>query len=138
MDMPLSEAWFSVQCLESLLHNDIPFLSWIFYLEHTLSSRSLSSVFSSPGVLRVWEASSSQCVFTQTLPAATPSVQDGAEDDGHPRSLTYCLPMPVSGGLAMVTAEHNILLYRLHALCVQQQASPLSAVYKLWLDSFHI
>ncbi|KAL2101183.1 hypothetical protein ACEWY4_002944 [Coilia grayii] len=75
----------------------------------------------SKGVLRVWEASSSKCVYTQTLPASTPAVEGGAEDDGHPRSLTYCLPMPLYGGLATVTAEHNILLYRLPELTVQQQ-----------------
>ncbi|XP_062388240.1 transducin beta-like protein 3 [Sardina pilchardus] len=75
----------------------------------------------SKGVLRVWEASSSQCLHSQTLPAAEPKVEAGAEDDVHPRSLTYCLPMPASGGLATVTAEHNILLYRLPTLTVQQQ-----------------
>lgn len=75
----------------------------------------------SKGVLKVWEASSSKCLFTQALPAAAPSMEAGAEDDQHPRSLTYCLPMPASGGLATVTAEHNILLYRLPALTVQQQ-----------------
>ncbi|KAJ8344989.1 hypothetical protein SKAU_G00291820 [Synaphobranchus kaupii] len=59
----------------------------------------------SKGVLRLWEASSARCVFTQT-PA---------------RSLTHCLHLPNSGRLAAVTAEHNILLYLLAPLAPQQQ-----------------
>uniref|UniRef100_A0A8C8FFQ8 U3 small nucleolar RNA-associated protein 13 C-terminal domain-containing protein n=1 Tax=Oncorhynchus tshawytscha TaxID=74940 RepID=A0A8C8FFQ8_ONCTS len=64
-------------------------------------------------VLRVWDASSARCVFTQTLPSP-PSY-------GDPRSLTYCLPLPSSLRLATVTAEHNILLYQLPSFTTQQQ-----------------
>uniref|UniRef100_A0AAZ3QBT4 U3 small nucleolar RNA-associated protein 13 C-terminal domain-containing protein n=1 Tax=Oncorhynchus tshawytscha TaxID=74940 RepID=A0AAZ3QBT4_ONCTS len=67
----------------------------------------------SKGVLRVWDASSARCVFTQTLPSP-PSY-------GDPRSLTYCLPLPSSLRLATVTAEHNILLYQLPSFTTQQQ-----------------
>ncbi|XP_063047761.1 transducin beta-like protein 3 isoform X2 [Engraulis encrasicolus] len=72
----------------------------------------------SKGVLRVWEASTSKCVYSQALVACG---EGGADEDGHPRSITYCLPMPLHGGLATVTAEHNILLYRLPQLTTQQQ-----------------
>uniref|UniRef100_A0A4W5L185 Transducin beta like 3 n=1 Tax=Hucho hucho TaxID=62062 RepID=A0A4W5L185_9TELE len=67
----------------------------------------------SPGVLRVWDASSARCVFAQTLPSAPPA--------GDPRSLTYLLPLPSSLRLATVTAEHNILLYQLPSFTTQQQ-----------------
>ncbi|KAJ7989740.1 hypothetical protein DPEC_G00307660 [Dallia pectoralis] len=72
----------------------------------------------SKGVLRVWEASSARCVFTQTLPSGS---QDGQVDEGDPRGLTYCLPLPSSLQLATVTAEHNILLYQLPGLTTQKQ-----------------
>ncbi|XP_072549538.1 transducin beta-like protein 3 [Salminus brasiliensis] len=71
------------------------------------------------GVLRVWESSSARCVFTQTLPSAP--ISDPEQADGDPLSLVYCLPMPLSNRLATVTAEHNILLYQLPSLSVQQQ-----------------
>ncbi|KAL0993109.1 hypothetical protein UPYG_G00103330 [Umbra pygmaea] len=77
----------------------------------------------SKGVLRVWESSTSRCVFAQALPSASPvgCSQGGVLEDGDPRSLTYCLPMPTSFRLATVTAEHNILLYQLPGLTIQQQ-----------------
>ncbi|KAM6957199.1 transducin beta-like protein 3 [Aplochiton taeniatus] len=76
----------------------------------------------SKGVLRVWEASTARCVFSQSLVAASPpgSEEGGLEADD-PRCLTYCLPLPLSSRLATVTAEHNILLYQLPALTTQQQ-----------------
>uniref|UniRef100_A0A672FHV4 U3 small nucleolar RNA-associated protein 13 C-terminal domain-containing protein n=1 Tax=Salarias fasciatus TaxID=181472 RepID=A0A672FHV4_SALFA len=54
----------------------------------------------SKGVLRVWEASTARCVYTQTLPTTFSS--SPAEGDE-------------------VTAEHNILLYQLPALSTQHQ-----------------
>uniref|UniRef100_A0A6Q2YI19 U3 small nucleolar RNA-associated protein 13 C-terminal domain-containing protein n=1 Tax=Esox lucius TaxID=8010 RepID=A0A6Q2YI19_ESOLU len=72
----------------------------------------------SKGVLRVWEASSARCVFTQTPPSGS---QGGEVEDGDPRSLTHCLPLPSSLRLATVTAEHNILLYQLPGLTTQKQ-----------------
>ncbi|XP_076852925.1 transducin beta-like protein 3 [Brachyhypopomus gauderio] len=68
----------------------------------------------SKGVLRVWGSVSARCVFTQTLPA-TPAPADD------PLGLVHCLSMPRSGRIATVTAEHNILLYQLPSLSVQQQ-----------------
>lgn len=74
------------------------------------------------GVLRVWEASTARCVYTQTLPSTTCSgSEEGGQGDGDPRSLTYLLPLPASSRLATVTAEHNILLYQLPGLTTQQQ-----------------
>uniref|UniRef100_A0A672PKL4 U3 small nucleolar RNA-associated protein 13 C-terminal domain-containing protein n=1 Tax=Sinocyclocheilus grahami TaxID=75366 RepID=A0A672PKL4_SINGR len=73
----------------------------------------------SKGVLRVWDSSSARCVFTQTLPDA-PALNT-EEGDLDPRSLMHLLPMPQSNRLATVTAEHNILIYQMPALTVQQQ-----------------
>lgn len=99
------------------------------------SSRSLSCSRPSlppprftPGVLRVWEASTARCVYTQTLDAA--SKKEGEEEqeaageeekEDDPRSLTHLLHLPVSSRLATVTAEHNIVLYQLPELTTQQQ-----------------
>uniref|UniRef100_A0A3Q3W6A1 U3 small nucleolar RNA-associated protein 13 C-terminal domain-containing protein n=1 Tax=Mola mola TaxID=94237 RepID=A0A3Q3W6A1_MOLML len=62
------------------------------------------------GILRVWEASTARCVYTQTLTT-----------DADSRSLMYLLHLPASSRLATVTAEHNILLYQLPDLTTQQQ-----------------
>ncbi|XP_072299505.1 transducin beta-like protein 3 [Eucyclogobius newberryi] len=75
----------------------------------------------SKGVLRVWEASTARCVFTQPLPSTLTSSDDSEEKEDDPRSLTYLLHLPASSRLATVTAEHNILLYQLPALTTQQQ-----------------
>lgn len=74
----------------------------------------------SKGILRVWEASTARCVYTQSLSAVS-EVKEEEEKDDDPRSLTYLLHLPVSSRLATVTAEHNILLYQLPALSTQQQ-----------------
>ncbi|CAJ1076526.1 transducin beta-like protein 3 [Xyrichtys novacula] len=73
----------------------------------------------SKGVLRVWEASTARCVYTQTLPV--PAEEEEEEKDDDPRSLTYLLHLPDSSRLATVTAEHNIVLYQLPELSTQQQ-----------------
>uniref|UniRef100_A0A8C1XVU1 Transducin (beta)-like 3 n=1 Tax=Cyprinus carpio TaxID=7962 RepID=A0A8C1XVU1_CYPCA len=73
----------------------------------------------SKGVLRVWDSSSARCVFTQTLPDAPALNTEEADLD--PRSLMQLLPMPRSNRLVTVTAEHNILIYQMPALTVQQQ-----------------
>lgn len=74
----------------------------------------------SKGVLRVWEASTARCVYTQTLPSTLPSASE-EDENKNPRSLTYLFHLPASARLATVTAEHNILLYQLPALTTQQQ-----------------
>ncbi|XP_028267812.1 transducin beta-like protein 3 [Parambassis ranga] len=73
----------------------------------------------SKGVLRVWEASTARCVYTQTL--STVPEEEEENDDDNPRSLTYLFLLPASSRLATVTAEHNILLYQLPGLTTQQQ-----------------
>uniref|UniRef100_A0A9J8AAD8 Transducin beta like 3 n=1 Tax=Cyprinus carpio carpio TaxID=630221 RepID=A0A9J8AAD8_CYPCA len=73
----------------------------------------------SKGVLRVWDSSSARCVFTQMLPDAPALNTEEADLD--PRSLMQLLPMPRSNRLVTVTAEHNILIYQMPALTVQQQ-----------------
>lgn len=75
--------------------------------------------YSFVGVLRVWEASTARCVYTQTLTAVSEEEEEEKDDD--PRSLMYLLHMPASSRLATVTAEHNILLYQLPGLTTQQQ-----------------
>ncbi|KAM6965774.1 transducin beta-like protein 3 [Tautogolabrus adspersus] len=79
----------------------------------------------SKGVLRVWEASTARCVYTQTLSSNLTAVSEEEEKkeekDDDPRSLTYLLHLPDSSRLATVTAEHNIVLYQLPALSTQQQ-----------------
>ncbi|XP_019737079.1 transducin beta-like protein 3 [Hippocampus comes] len=76
----------------------------------------------SKGLLRVWEASTARCVYSQALPSKLgPSSEDEEETEDDPRSLTYLLHLPESGRLATVTAEHNIVLYQLPALSTQQQ-----------------
>lgn len=79
------------------------------------------------GVLKVWEASTARCVYTQTL-ASTVSEEEEKDDD--PRGLTYLLHLPASSRLATVTAEHNILLYQLPALTTQQQVG--TEVKRVW------
>uniref|UniRef100_A0A7N6FE52 U3 small nucleolar RNA-associated protein 13 C-terminal domain-containing protein n=1 Tax=Anabas testudineus TaxID=64144 RepID=A0A7N6FE52_ANATE len=64
----------------------------------------------SKGVLRVWEASTARCVYTQN---------HNSDDDPH--GITYLLHLPTASRLATVTAEHNILLYQLPGLTTQQQ-----------------
>lgn len=81
-----------------------------------------------PGVLRVWEAGTARCVYTQTLDAVSKEGEEEAasaaeeeEKEDDPRSLTHLLHLPVSSRLATVTAEHNIVLYQLPGLTTQQQ-----------------
>lgn len=79
-------------------------------------------------MLRVWEAGTARCVYTQTLDAV--SKKEGEEEEeadkeeekeDDPRSLTHLLHLPMSSRLATVTAEHNIVLYQLPGLTTQQQ-----------------
>lgn len=74
----------------------------------------------SKGILRVWEASTARCVYTQTLPSSSEE-QEEEEKEDDPRSLTYLLHLPASSRLAAVTAEHNIMFYQLPGLTTQQQ-----------------
>lgn len=82
------------------------------------------------GVLRVWEASTARCVYTQTLNAVLKEEREEKEEEkeeneDNPRSLTHLLHLPASSRLATVTAEHNIVLYQLPGLTTQQQVGTL-------------
>uniref|UniRef100_A0A3Q3BNA9 Transducin beta like 3 n=1 Tax=Kryptolebias marmoratus TaxID=37003 RepID=A0A3Q3BNA9_KRYMA len=74
----------------------------------------------SKGVLRVWEASTARCVYTQTLSSTSTSVSE-EDEENNPLSLTYLFHLPTSSRLATVTAEHNILFYQLPELTTLQQ-----------------
>ncbi|MGH0130176.1 UNVERIFIED_CONTAM: hypothetical protein FKN15_048954 [Acipenser sinensis] len=80
----------------------------------------------SKGVLRVWEASSARCVFTQTVPARPQPVEVGRGEEPDEHSLTHCLLLPATNRIATVTAEHNFLLSDLHTLVLEQQQGDFS------------
>ncbi|MEQ2189558.1 hypothetical protein GOODEAATRI_026499, partial [Goodea atripinnis] len=73
------------------------------------------------GVLRVWEASTARCVYTQTLPSTLTLSSEEDKEEDNPRSVTYLFHLPASSRLATVTAEHNILFYQLPSLTTHQQ-----------------
>ncbi|KAF6717501.1 Transducin beta-like protein 3 [Oryzias melastigma] len=76
----------------------------------------------SKGILRVWDASTGRCVYTQKAPSTLSSATEEAEEqDDSPFSLTHLFYLPTSHRVATVTAEHNILLYQLPGLTTQQQ-----------------
>ncbi|KAM9780107.1 transducin beta-like protein 3 [Neosynchiropus ocellatus] len=75
----------------------------------------------SKGVLRVWNANSGRCVYTQTLSTLVPSPEEEEETTDNPRGITYLFHLPSSSRLATVTAEHNILFYQLSDLSTLQQ-----------------
>uniref|UniRef100_A0A2K6NRR7 Transducin beta like 3 n=1 Tax=Rhinopithecus roxellana TaxID=61622 RepID=A0A2K6NRR7_RHIRO len=61
------------------------------------------------GTLRVWEAASGQCVYTQARPP------------GPGRELTHCTLARTAGLLLSATADHNLLLYEARSLRLQKQ-----------------
>lgn len=63
------------------------------------------------GILRVWEAASGQCVYTQP------------QMPGLRQELTHCTLARAAGLLLTVTADHNLLLYEAHSLQLQKQVS---------------
>lgn len=74
-----------------------------------------TSSFNSPcyptGILRVWEAASGQCVYTQP------------QMPGLRQELTHCTLARAADLLLTVTADHNLLLYEAHSLQLQKQVS---------------
>ncbi|XP_047427824.1 transducin beta-like protein 3 [Mugil cephalus] len=78
----------------------------------------------SKGIMRLWDANKARCVYTQTLSStlAPASGEEEEENDGdNPRSLTHLFYLPASSRLATVTAEHNIMFYKLPDLTTMQQ-----------------
>lgn len=61
------------------------------------------------GILRVWEAASGQCVYTQP------------QMPGLRQELTHCTLARAADLLLTVTADHNLLLYEAHSLQLQKQ-----------------
>ncbi|PNJ01707.1 LOW QUALITY PROTEIN: TBL3 isoform 4 [Pongo abelii] len=61
------------------------------------------------GTLRVWEAASGQCVYTQARPP------------GPGRELTHCTLARTAGLVLTTTADHNLLLYEARSLRLQKQ-----------------
>ncbi|XP_063790993.1 transducin beta-like protein 3 [Pseudophryne corroboree] len=72
----------------------------------------------SKGIVQVWDAATSKCVFSQTLPHTSKKVSE-EESDEH--SLIHCLLLPNLQEIVTVTAEHNIVMYDLHKLQLKKQ-----------------
>ncbi|XP_053550459.1 transducin beta-like protein 3 [Bombina bombina] len=72
----------------------------------------------SKGILRVWDAASSKCVYSQTLPHIA---KGNSDEETNEHSLTHCLLLPDQQQIATVTAEHNILMYDLQKLQLRKQ-----------------
>ncbi|XP_040295657.1 transducin beta-like protein 3 [Bufo bufo] len=72
----------------------------------------------SKGILRVWDAATSRCVYTQNLPHTS---QQASEKEGDGHSLTHCLLLPNEEEIVTVNAEHSIIIYDLHKLELKKQ-----------------
>ncbi|XP_038675846.1 transducin beta-like protein 3 [Scyliorhinus canicula] len=72
----------------------------------------------SKGILRIWEAYSGRCIYSQCVPGRP---QNEADDDSEEQSLTHCMLVPATRKLTTVTAEHNILYYDLCTLKLERQ-----------------
>lgn len=71
----------------------------------------------SKGILRIWEASTGQCVYAQIVPHTPQETED--EADIH--SLVFCTLVPTQQVIATVNVEHNIILYDLQNLQPRKQ-----------------
>ncbi|XP_078273803.1 transducin beta-like protein 3 [Rhinoraja longicauda] len=72
----------------------------------------------SRGILRIWEARSGKCVYSQRVPGKP---REEVEDDADEQTLTHCMLVPATRKLTTVTAEHNILIYDLCTLKLERQ-----------------
>ncbi|XP_067911859.1 transducin beta-like protein 3 [Heterodontus francisci] len=70
------------------------------------------------GILRIWEAYSGRCIYSQCMPGKP---KKETEDDTDEQSLTHCMLVPATRKLTTVTAEHNILSYDLRTLKLERQ-----------------
>lgn len=82
----------------------------------SLWTSSFNSPCSLTGILRVWEAASGQCVYTQP------------QMPGLRQELTHCTLARAAGLLLTVTADHNLLLYETRSLQLQKQVSICSCL----------
>ncbi|XP_069503403.1 transducin beta-like protein 3 [Ambystoma mexicanum] len=69
------------------------------------------------GILRVWEAATAQCVYTQTVPHKPRDLEGEAGE----HSLTFCTLVPSQQAIATVNVEHNIMIYDLQTLHLRKQ-----------------
>lgn len=72
----------------------------------------------SKGILRVWDAATARCVYTQELPHIG---QKASGEDADEHSLTHCLLVDSLEEIVTVNAEHSIVMYDLHNLDVKKQ-----------------
>ncbi|XP_051878001.1 transducin beta-like protein 3 [Pristis pectinata] len=72
----------------------------------------------SKGILRIWEANSGKCIYSQHVPGKP---KKETEDDADEQSLTHCMLILATRKLTTVTAEHNILTYDLCTLKLERQ-----------------
>ncbi|CAJ0915261.1 unnamed protein product [Ranitomeya imitator] len=72
----------------------------------------------SKGILQVWDAATSRCLYTQPSPHTS---KKSSEVEGDEHSLTHCLLLPNQQEVVTVTAEHSIIMYDLHNLQLKKQ-----------------
>ncbi|XP_075686680.1 transducin beta-like protein 3 [Rhinoderma darwinii] len=72
----------------------------------------------SKGILRVWDAATSRCLYTQSLPHTS---QQASEEERDEHRLTHCLLLPNQEEIVTVNAEHSIIMYDLHNLELKKQ-----------------
>ncbi|XP_069838180.1 transducin beta-like protein 3 [Dendropsophus ebraccatus] len=72
----------------------------------------------SKGILQVWDAVTSRCLYTQKLPHTS---QKSSDEEGDEHSLTHCLLLPNQEEIVTVNAEHSIIMYDLHNLDLKKQ-----------------
>ncbi|XP_068002591.1 transducin beta-like protein 3 [Melanerpes formicivorus] len=68
----------------------------------------------SKGVLKVWEAATAACVYSQAVPFEP-------QEEASEHSLTQCLLLPGRKELVTVSVEHNIVLYDAQTLQLKKQ-----------------
>ncbi|KAM8798534.1 transducin beta-like protein 3 [Eudromia elegans] len=71
----------------------------------------------SKGVLKIWEAATAACVFTQAVPFEPVESKEEASE----RSLTHCMFVPGRNQFVTVSMEHNIVLYDAQTLQLRKQ-----------------
>lgn len=72
----------------------------------------------SKGILRIWEARSGKCIYSQRVPGKP---REEVEDNADEQTLTHCMLVSATRKLTTVTAEHNILIYDLCTLKLERQ-----------------
>ncbi|XP_054246864.1 transducin beta-like protein 3 [Indicator indicator] len=68
----------------------------------------------SKGVLKVWEAATAACVYTQAVPFEL-------KEEASEHSLTQCMLVPGRKEIVTVSVEHNIVLYDAQTLQLKKQ-----------------